>query len=152
MLILFLVHEKKNRGWPCIGFWVQTQTGCCDLPVWHPTHFSSRRDREVHAVAVTQILDAQTLTLCQLKHLELLQPVSSHQKHWQYPLSSINAWTRLPFSVFSLNARSLHLDEWTLTSERTAAACGALSCPTTCPLLHPGEQEPGSQPQSLSER
>lgn len=45
MLILFLVCEEKSGTWHCAGFCGQTQARHCDMPVWHPVHFSSRRDR-----------------------------------------------------------------------------------------------------------
>lgn len=43
--ILFLVCEEKSGVWHCTSFCGQTQARLCDLPVWHPVHFSSRKDR-----------------------------------------------------------------------------------------------------------
>lgn len=85
--------KKKSRMWHCTGFCGQTQARLCDMPIWHPLHFSSRRNSTCCSCDWDSGINAWTLIPCQLKHLRILWLISSscHQELWQYPLFSVHS-------------------------------------------------------------
>lgn len=143
MLILFLVCEKKRVEFG-ISLAFVSRLRPDSVTCLFGTQCISVQEGTAHAPAVTEILCVWTLIPCQLKHLQLLRLISSscHQEHWQYPLFSTHAWTRLSLSFFFLILHQNLAFEWlSAHKQKTTAACCALSCPKIWgPLLHSGEQ------------